>query len=112
MGLVRACRVDELPDGEALRLETEPPVALVNAGGQFFAVEDECSHTQFPLSEGWIDTEDATIECALHFSRFCLRTGVPQCLPATKPVRVFPVKVEGDEVFVVMQLPVGQGDPL
>ena len=42
----------------------------------------------------------ATIECWLHGSRFDLRTGKPSGLPATRPVPVYPVKIEGDDVLV------------
>ena len=43
----------------------------------------------------------APIECWLHGSRFDLRTGEPTNLPATEPVAVYPVNIDGDDVFVV-----------
>ena len=55
-----------------------------------------------PLSEG--DVEEfkgaPTIECWLHGSCFDLRTGEPTNLPATEPVAVYPVRVEGEDVYV------------
>ena len=66
--------------------------------GGVHAVEDVCSHEEYPLSEGWI--EDHTIECALHGSRFDLLTGEPDSPPALRPVRIFPVRVEGEDVLV------------
>jgi len=63
-----------------------------------FAVDDICSHAEVSLSEG--DVEDGRVECWLHGSRFDLRTGKATSLPATEPIAVFPVKVEGDEVLV------------
>ena len=51
-----------------------------------------------PLSEGEVD--DSTVECWLHGSRFDLRTGKPTGLPATEPVPVYPVKIDGDDVLV------------
>ena len=65
---------------------------------ELFAVEDECSHGKVPLSEG--DVVDCTIECYLHGSTFDLRTGRAMNLPATQPVRVFPVLIDGDDVQV------------
>jgi 3-phenylpropionate/trans-cinnamate dioxygenase ferredoxin subunit len=53
------------------------------------------------LSEG--DVEDGTIECWLHGSKFDLATGRPICLPATRPVPVYPVKIDGDDVLVALQ---------
>jgi 3-phenylpropionate/trans-cinnamate dioxygenase ferredoxin subunit len=58
----------------------------------------ELGHEEYPLSEGWV--EDHTIECALHGSRFDLLTGEPDSPPALRPVRIFPVKVEGEDVLV------------
>ncbi|CAM5263306.1 (2Fe-2S)-binding protein OS=Streptomyces fumanus OX=67302 GN=GCM10018772_65330 PE=4 SV=1 [Streptomyces fumanus] len=57
-----------------------------------------CSHANVSLAEGEVD--DCHIECWLHGSRFDLRTGKPDSLPATRPVPVYPVKIEGDDVLV------------
>jgi 3-phenylpropionate/trans-cinnamate dioxygenase ferredoxin subunit len=54
-----------------------------------------------PLSEG--DVENGTVECWMHGSRFDLRTGEPTGLPATEPVQVFPVRVDGDDVYVAVK---------
>jgi 3-phenylpropionate/trans-cinnamate dioxygenase ferredoxin subunit len=50
------------------------------------------------LSEG--DVEDGQIECWLHGSRFDLRSGKPTGPPATTPIAVYPVQINGDDVFV------------
>ena len=74
-----------------LRVElAEIDVAVVRVGDEVFAIEDVCSHADFPLSEGEVD--GCTIECALHGSRFDLRTGKPTGPPATPPVTVFPTR--------------------
>ena len=74
-------------------------IAVVHADDdQFYAVRDECSHAAVALSEGEVD--GCTLECWLHGSRFDLRTGQPTGLPATRPVAVYPVTIEGDDVLV------------
>lgn len=73
-------------------------VLIVNVGGEYFAVEDMCSHDRFPLSEGEIEGE--TITCALHGAKFCVRTGEALCAPAYEPVHTFPVRVENDTVQI------------
>ena len=73
-------------------------VALVQSGGSFYAIADECSHAAVPLSEG--DVGDGEIECYLHGSRRDLRTGEPLGLPATEPVEVYRCQVDGDDVLV------------
>ncbi len=103
MPFVRLAALSDLQPDQGFRVELsddgEAAVALVITGDEeIFAVEDQCSHEDYPLSEGWV--EDHTLECALHGSRFDLETGAPDSPPATSPVRVFPVKIEGDDVLV------------
>jgi 3-phenylpropionate/trans-cinnamate dioxygenase ferredoxin subunit len=73
-------------------------IVLIRSEGELFALEDCCSHQDFPLSEG--EVEDGRIECALHGAKFDVRTGRAVQLPAVKPVKSYPVEVRGDEVFV------------
>ncbi len=99
MSFQRACALSEVRPESAVAVEIDgKEVAVVNSGGRFYAIADECSHAAIPLSEG--DVEDGAIECYLHGSRFDLRTGEPLGLPATDPVRVYRCRVVGDEVLV------------
>ncbi|ROR74244.1 non-heme iron oxygenase ferredoxin subunit [Bogoriella caseilytica] len=97
--------VTDLEPGEAMRLELDGPdgalvaLALVRAeDGTFHAVSDICSHGQVSLSEG--EVEGSTIECWLHGSAFDLASGRPTALPATQPVPVYPVTIDGQNVLV------------
>ncbi|WP_147917714.1 non-heme iron oxygenase ferredoxin subunit [Ruania zhangjianzhongii] len=101
---------DDLEPGEAMRLELDGAdgslveVALARAeDGQYYAINDICSHGQVSLSEGEIDGD--TLECWLHGSMFDLRTGRPLALPATRPVPVYPVTYDGDHVLVDVDVP-------
>ena len=99
MSNVRACGVGDVAPGAALAVEVDGvDVAVVRDGDSWYAVRDECSHAAIALSEG--DVEGCEIECWLHGSRFDLRTGKPTGLPATEPVAVYPVTVQGDDVLV------------
>ncbi|HEU4911346.1 MAG TPA: non-heme iron oxygenase ferredoxin subunit [Actinomycetes bacterium] len=101
----RACAVADVEDGTALRVVIDGvPVAVVRSEGEVYAIHDVCSHANVALSEG--EVEDQTIECWLHGSRFDLVTGRPTGLPATQPVPVYPVKIDGDDVLVA----VGEGE--
>ncbi len=96
---VRACAVSDLPDEGAIGVDLNGmPVAVVRAEGEVYALQDVCSHAEVALSEG--EVYDHTIECWLHGSCFDLRTGNPTGPPATKPVPMYPVKIEGDDVLV------------
>jgi 3-phenylpropionate/trans-cinnamate dioxygenase ferredoxin component len=101
---VRACAVSDLKDGEAISVVLGgDEIALVETEGEVFAIRDWCSHAAVPLSEGEVD--GYTIECWLHGSCFDLRTGKPTSMPATVPVPVYPVKIEGDDVLVAIEEP-------
>ena len=97
----RLCRVDDLAPGTARRFDVgRHRIALVRIGDDFYAVGDRCSHADFSLSEGEVWPDELEIECWKHGSTFSLKTGEPQSLPATRPVPVYDVRVEGDEVWV------------
>jgi 3-phenylpropionate/trans-cinnamate dioxygenase ferredoxin component len=99
---VRACAVSELRDGEAVSIVVGgDEIAIALTEGEVFAIRDWCSHAAVPLSEGEVD--GFTIECWLHGSCFDLRTGKPTSMPATVPVPVYPVKIEGDDVLVAIE---------
>lgn len=102
MPLVRACKTDQLKPGEALRLNLTPPIAVFRLNDGFYATEDTCSHAQASLAAGDIDVEECTVECPYHASQFDIRTGMVLSLPASKPIKTFPTRVVGDEVFVEM----------
>ena len=100
---IRLCATGELELGQVRRFETdEGPIALVHCEGGFRAVVNVCSHEDYPLSEGESVADLCEIECLRHGSTFSLVDGSPQSLPATLPVRVVPVEVDGDEVFAVI----------
>ena len=99
MSFERACSLDEFRDGEAIAAKVgDQEIAVARNGDEFFAVEDICSHAAVALSEG--EVEDCTVECWLHGSRFDLRTGKPTGPPATEPVPIYPVQVDGDDVLI------------
>ncbi len=99
MAFVRVCSLAELAEDTPRRVDLDGvPVSLVRTEGEVFAINDICSHANVSLSEG--EVEDCRIECWLHGSSFDLRTGKPSGLPAIKPVPVYPVKIEGDDVLV------------
>ncbi len=109
MSFQPAVHLDDLPDVGAVQVVIDDqPVSVVRAeDGSIHAIDDTCSHAEVSLSEGEVD--DCTIECWLHGSRFDLRTGQPTALPATRPVDVYPVRVEDDVVHVDVTAPINSG---
>ncbi len=100
MALHRVASVNEVPvDSHKLVDVENTPICLVHAeNGEWFAINDICSHEDFSLCMG--ELWGLEIECPQHGSRFDLRSGNPNALPAVEPVPVYPVKVEGSDVYV------------
>lgn len=76
------------------------PIAIFRLGERCYATSDVCTHELAFLSEGWQDGD--VVECPLHQARFRITDG--KCLggPAETDLDTFEVKVEGDEVFVLL----------
>ena len=97
------CARDDLAPGSARCFDVDGHrVAVVRIADDFYAVGDTCSHADFSLSEGDVWPDELEIECPKHGSTFSLRTGEPQSLPATTPVPVYDIVVDGEDVKVVI----------
>jgi 3-phenylpropionate/trans-cinnamate dioxygenase ferredoxin subunit len=97
---VFVCATSQLLPGETtVAWDGDTPILVVNYDGDFYAMEDKCSHEDFELSAGHFDGEEATIECALHGAKFDVRDGRALCAPAYEPVVRFPVKVDNTGVW-------------
>jgi len=103
MTTIRLCSRDEIESGSARRFDVDGVrVALVRINDDFYAIGDRCSHADYSLAEGEVYPELCEIECWKHGSTFSLKTGEPQMLPATQPVPVYRVEVQGDDVMLTI----------
>ncbi len=101
MALIEAGSVGDIPAGRVKLVHDESEdlrIAVCNLDGQFFAIEDVCTHDGGPLDQGQL--EGAEIECPRHGARFDVRTGAVTQMPAAMPLQTYPVKIEGDQLFV------------
>lgn len=100
MSRIEAFAVDAIGDGEATKIEANGlEVAIFRVNGEFFAMNDRCSHGNASMSEGYVE-DDGTIECPLHSARFCLKSGAALCQPATDPIATYPIVIESGKVYV------------
>ena len=101
MAEARVCAVGDVAPGAARRFDVDGHrLCVVHLGDDWYVIGDECSHADYSLSEGDVWEDEREIECPKHGSTFSLTTGEPQTLPATQPVPVYAVRVDGDDVLV------------
>jgi 3-phenylpropionate/trans-cinnamate dioxygenase ferredoxin subunit len=92
---------DELPTGTVkIVVAGSISVGVYNLDGEFFAIEDRCSHDDGPLCEGDFDEETGVAICPRHGANFDIRSGRALTLPAYEPVETFPVRVDDGVVKV------------
>jgi len=91
--------VSSVPDPGRIVVEVDDRlVVLVHVGGEFFAIDDVCTHDGGPLGEGKLT--DHAIACPRHGAKFDVRTGAALSMPATKATVVHEVKVSGQDIYV------------
>ena len=96
---MKIAQVGEIPEGGVKAIESKGErLAVANVQGTYFAIQDLCTHDDGPLGEGELSGE--LIECPRHGARFDVKTGKAVTLPAILPVKTFPVKVTGNDIFV------------
>lgn len=96
---VKVAKTNELEPGQARRVEVHGKrIALFNVDGNFYALDDACTHRGGPLSEGAIAGEQVT--CLWHGSKFNIRTGEVVGPPARQGVARYSVRVTGTDIEV------------
>ena len=89
----------DVPAGTGKLFEVDGhKVALFNLSGEFYAIDDICTHEEASLCDGPVDGE--TVECPWHGALFNIKTGAVLTMPAVTPVKTYAVKVDGDRVTV------------
>ena len=94
---VKVARVDEIGTGQARLIEVKgKQIALFNINGDFFAIDNMCTHEEASLAEGQIMGHEVT--CPLHGAKFDVRTGEVLGPPAYDDVTCYSVRVVGSDV--------------
>ena len=86
---VAVAKLEELPPGERRIIDIDDvQIAVFNLGGEFYAIEDVCTHDYAPLADAKLDGDE--IICPRHGARFCIKTGAVTAPPAYEPIPPFP----------------------
>ncbi len=97
------CPVEELPPGQVKIVYAGTlAVGVYNLDGEFFGIEDRCSHDDGPLCEGDFDPEEGVAVCPRHGANIDIRSGRALTLPAVEPVETYPVHVVDGMVKVTV----------
>lgn len=106
-------RLDSFDEDSATRVVIDGHrLAVVRLGDDVFVIGDRCSHADYSLAEGELDSDDKTLECWKHGSTFSLETGVPTCLPAIKPVPTYEASVVDGEIVWCRRIAASGGPAL
>jgi 3-phenylpropionate/trans-cinnamate dioxygenase ferredoxin component len=96
---VKVASANEIAPGTARLVNVKgKEIALFNIEGNFFALENACTHEEGPLAEG--DIEGNEVTCPWHGARFDIRTGEVLCAPAYDDAQHYNVRVIGSDVEV------------
>jgi nitrite reductase/ring-hydroxylating ferredoxin subunit len=114
MNYVYVGSASDVIEGEPRRVKAGRVwLALVRVGERIHAIADTCTHEEASLSEGYVGGE--VIECPRHGARYNVTTGDALTLPALKPLRTYPVLVDGDDLLVGISVEnrdaIGQSHP-
>ncbi|HEY3675098.1 MAG TPA: non-heme iron oxygenase ferredoxin subunit [Candidatus Tumulicola sp.] len=95
----KIARASDVAPGTTHRVVVEgQEVLLCNVDGNFFAIEDVCTHDGGPLDQG--DLEGACIVCPRHGATFDVRTGAALTLPAVVPLITYAIKEEAGDIYL------------
>jgi nitrite reductase/ring-hydroxylating ferredoxin subunit len=93
------CGTDEVAEGTAIRVEAgDLALAVFNVSGEFYVMDDLCTHGPGSLSEGYIEGD--VVECNFHQGQFNICTGAVVMPPCIIPQKVYPVKIENGKVLI------------
>jgi len=101
---IKVADVGEIDEGEAISVSrdvagTDDDIAILrDDDGEFYALDDTCTHEEASLADGWIS--DGEVECPLHAGKFCLKTGAVLSMPATRDTKTHKVEVRDGCVWL------------
>lgn len=94
------CGSDELGAGDTFQFTgVLPPIAVIRGeSGVVYAIDDTCTHAKASFCDGFVEGD--AVECPLHMSVFCLKTGRPENPPAKLAVNTYEVEEKDGRIFI------------
>ena len=96
---IEAALLSSIPQDDVIAVAVEgKEIALYGVDGDVYATDNLCTHGHARLCDGFLEGHE--IECPLHQGRFDIRNGAAMCAPLTEGIRTYPVRIEGDKVYL------------
>jgi nitrite reductase/ring-hydroxylating ferredoxin subunit len=96
---IKAANTGDLQPGSGTLVELEGRrIALFNIDGNYYAIDDTCTHRGGPLSEGFVEGDHVT--CPWHGAQYNIKTGAVLRPPAPQGVNKYNVRVQGSAVEI------------
>ncbi|WP_029049861.1 non-heme iron oxygenase ferredoxin subunit [Cupriavidus sp. amp6] len=96
---IEAALLSSVPQDDVIAVAVEgKEIALYGVDGDVYATDNVCTHGHARLCDGFLEGHE--IECPLHQGRFDIRNGAAMCAPLTEGIRTYPVRIEGDKVYL------------
>ena len=101
---IKVCEEHSIKNGDLMDFDyKDKKILIAKSENKLFATDRICTHAYADLSTGFMNEEEKTVTCPLHMSIFKLEDGVPQNLPAEKPLKTYPVKTEQSGVYIFVE---------
>ena len=100
MGKILAGKTSEIQPGKMIKVASDGPgILVVNVDGNYFAMDDTCTHQGASLSEG--SREGSTVSCPWHGSTWDCKTGrLIDFATKLKDLSSYKITVEADSVYI------------
>ncbi|MBP0632462.1 non-heme iron oxygenase ferredoxin subunit [Cupriavidus sp. AcVe19-1a] len=96
---IEAALLSSVPQDDVIAIAVQgKEIALYGVDGDVYATDNVCTHGHARLCDGFLEGHE--IECPLHQGRFDIRNGAAMCAPLTEGIRTYPVRIEGDKVYL------------
>ncbi len=95
----KIAKISDIPNGKMKMFSLNGiQITVANTDGEYLAFDDNCTHAQCSLAGGYLDGYAVTCYC--HGAQFDVKTGEVLAPPAEKPLNIYNIKVDGEDILV------------